>query len=60
MKPVFKVGDEVWVADTPPVVGKVVEIDSHPFEYDMLLVRSLGAAGEFDRWVSSRLARKRD
>jgi hypothetical protein len=57
----IKLGDQVLVPTTEfpfPLMGKVVEIDDHPFEYGELKLEIEGAAGTVHKWVSSRMARK--
>lgn len=51
------IGDQVHIGGTL-TRGEVVEIDDHPFEYGMLLIRFKSGAGEVEVWESSRLAAK--
>lgn len=60
LKAQFKVGDEVEVIGHMPypLRGRILEIDSDPFEYDSALVEVMGAIGATQMWLNLRMARK--
>ena len=53
----IKVGDTVQIVGTF-IIGRVMEIDDHPFEYAQLRLKYVTAAGEVEVWHTTRLARK--
>lgn len=57
LKKDFKVGEtvECQVPYNFPIQGKILEVDSHPLEYDMLRIKVDSiAVQDIETWVSER------
>jgi len=51
----IKLGDKVQIIGTW-IIGKVTEIDDHPFEYPQVKIEYEAAGGHVETWQSSRFA----
>ena len=56
LKKNIKLGDYVYFWEPPSwtMFGKVLEVDNHPFEYDMIKIKQLHCPGKREVWISER------